>query len=881
MLRNPYCVLVGTSEECDYIGSVKTLKVARVEEIETLPDRSDDGAPVSQAPVGFFPTTFVEYNFLPDTVIFTETGKQSKGGQVYNQKVEGFHAGVASEALYEVARLADGHYILIIELFAGPIRMLGTKDVPFLFNSNFTSGKKSTETAGTLFLFNGQSDFPALTLTTTTTNTSSPCALLTASDWIYQPWDINVGANYRLDKIYVNPNPNGLIIAVTSHPNGTLYDNNNSVIDTLVWNASGWYEPQNGPHTIIGTWRAEIPNLLVNTGSPVTSCSLSFSQEFSLTNSPPEFTFIGFIGVASVGNTLTLLSAYNDVDGDAPGSHDFSFWLADDANGTNETSVSSTSSYTIDPADGGKFIQARGTPKAATGASPGAEVVSAWIEIPESTPTASNVQISGIPESGETLTGTYDYSDPDGDLEDTGATVKEWFSYTDAAGTIGETSLGTGDTYDPVALDHDLYIKFKVTPHAQTGQSPGMTAESAVFGPIIHYEEFTFQTDRDPGTDGAFTPSLTYTGQGIVRWIFADLSELTGQSISTSGNGLNGTTQTVTIKVQSLVDIEAIYLNSQNIKGAFDTTGLEGLYHIDARDNDLTDYDFDASQSYDVWHLSQNPNLVIPGADFAIPYFNDCSIQAVNCDITGAMVFQAGSVIGKALLGGNLNLTSADFSNTILDGGNSSQVNLDGCSNLSTLLFPSSAGGVMGEIRLTDTNVSSLDVSGILIRKKLQFTRTPMTTVNYGNQTYLLTQIVAQDCLLYTEAPDLSGFTYLPNFLKYSDSPIEGLILPIATNAMSTGIALDGCDIAFITNLASCTSIANVDGFYFDIRDNGLTATEINTIAVDFDTVAVGGYSAREYRAETNNAVHTAGPPDGAAAFISIGDKDFTATAET
>ena len=41
----------------------------------------------------------------------------------------------------------------------------------------------------------------------------------------------------------------------------------------------------------------------------------------------------------------------------------------------------------------------------------------AWADVP----VASNVSVSGTPEVGQTLNGSYDYSDADDDLEDVGA----------------------------------------------------------------------------------------------------------------------------------------------------------------------------------------------------------------------------------------------------------------------------------------------------------------------------------------------------------------------------------------------------------------------------------------------------------------------------
>lgn len=883
MLRNPYCILEGTTEECNYLGSVKTLKVARVEEVETLPDRTDDGAPISQAPVGFFPTSFVEYHFAPDTVIFTEDGKNSSGGQVYNQKVTGFHPGTDSEPLYEVARLSDGHYILIIELFAGPIRLLGTKETPFTFNSSFSSGKTRSDIAGTIFEFFGQSDFPSVTLESTTTNTSSPCALLTSSDWLYQAWDINVGANYRLDKIYVDPNPGGLIIAVTSRPDGTLYNQNGDAVDTLVWNASGWYEPQNGPHTITGSWYAEITGISVNTGSPVTSCSLNFTQGYSLSNSPPEFTAISYFGTAEVGNTLTILTGYFDLDGDNYDAVNsvYEFWEADDAIGTNETLIHTGGSYTLLNAQGGKYIQMRATPYALTGASPGAEVTTDWILVPsvEVAPVASAVSISGVAEVGELLTGSYSYFDANGDLE--GATVEEWYSYTDAAGTLGETLLGSGPTYTPVVGDVNKYLRYKVTPVALTGTSPGATVSSAVFGPILQFETFTFQTNINPGVDGAFTPSITYSGGDTPKWIFEDASELTGISISTTGNGLDGTTQDVVLKVVDLSLITAINFEFDKLVGTLNISPLDGLVDMRIRNNTISTLTgLVSTQDFTTFLISNNS--ISNAIDFSQPSFSNCNFQAENCTFTIASPFKAGSSFTQMLFNGNTGITSADLSNCSFNGGTGDRLNFSNCSSLAILTLPSSGGGVIGRIFVTGTAISSLNTSGVQISDQLQArVCTSLTTVTLGAQTYTLSQILIDNCSSAAGPLDLSLFTSLPGYILCNSSPFDEIILPNgAANAMIYGIVSRYCSINSITNLSTCTAISNNTNFVLDLRNNGMTTGQVNTTLDDLLTVSSSGYgSSRAMKIEGNTAPD-AGPPDGDQAAIDLAVLGFVVTTD-
>ena len=91
-------------------------------------------------------------------------------------------------------------------------------------------------------------------------------------------------------------------------------------------------------------------------------------------------------------------------------------------------------------------------------------------------PTATNVAISGTAQVGQVLTGTYTYSDADGDPQ--GASTYRWLRN----GT--PINLATAATYTLVAADQGALIVFEVTPVATTGASPGAPAQSAAVGPV-------------------------------------------------------------------------------------------------------------------------------------------------------------------------------------------------------------------------------------------------------------------------------------------------------------------------------------------------------------------------------------------------------------
>jgi hypothetical protein len=102
------------------------------------------------------------------------------------------------------------------------------------------------------------------------------------------------------------------------------------------------------------------------------------------------------------------------------------------------------------------------------------------ITVGERPPVADNVAITGDAETGQTLTGSFDYSDADGDVA--GTHVYRWYRADDAAGTTNRTPISgaTAATYAVVAADVGKYLVFEVTPKSVTGTPDIGSAASAV-----------------------------------------------------------------------------------------------------------------------------------------------------------------------------------------------------------------------------------------------------------------------------------------------------------------------------------------------------------------------------------------------------------------
>lgn len=92
-------------------------------------------------------------------------------------------------------------------------------------------------------------------------------------------------------------------------------------------------------------------------------------------------------------------------------------------------------------------------------------------------PVASDVSISGYLYVGETLTGSYTYSDPDGSAE--GTSTFRWLR--DGVAIDGATS----ETYELVEDDVGADITFEVTPVSVSAPTTGTPVVSDAVGPII------------------------------------------------------------------------------------------------------------------------------------------------------------------------------------------------------------------------------------------------------------------------------------------------------------------------------------------------------------------------------------------------------------
>ncbi|QNR67918.1 S-layer homology domain-containing protein [Paenibacillus peoriae] len=94
-------------------------------------------------------------------------------------------------------------------------------------------------------------------------------------------------------------------------------------------------------------------------------------------------------------------------------------------------------------------------------------------------PVATDVSITGTAQAGQTVTGSYTYSDAEGDLENVTGSVYQWYSGSQSDGSDKTPITGaTGLTYTITNADSGKYLFFEVTPKAQAGTPTGVSVVS-------------------------------------------------------------------------------------------------------------------------------------------------------------------------------------------------------------------------------------------------------------------------------------------------------------------------------------------------------------------------------------------------------------------
>jgi hypothetical protein len=215
----------------------------------------------------------------------------------------------------------------------------------------------------------------------------------------------------------------------------------------------------------------------------------------------------GISGTLWIGEQVTGSYHYFDHEGDAEAGSTLQWYRCDDTAGTNDVIITGAGSanYTIVDDDLNKYLRLGVTPVSASGSTMGTEIKSgpAGPIVLNAAPIATQVSISGAANVNAILNGSYTYTDAMGDTES--GTSFQWYRYADGAGSDEALIAGANAlTYTLGDDDFGKYVKFEVTPGAATGNTPGTSVKSSIFGPI--------EPDPLNQVPSASVPTLSGTG---------------------------------------------------------------------------------------------------------------------------------------------------------------------------------------------------------------------------------------------------------------------------------------------------------------------------------------------------------------------------------
>lgn len=236
---------------------------------------------------------------------------------------------------------------------------------------------------------------------------ANSCEAISSNDWKYEDFKLN--GDY-IAGVFMSPNtPASIIASIDSYPNGGLYQDDVLVANLIYSAARGYYELDVGNDQVLnqGTIEARILNVPVTTTAG-DNCTPNYIQTVAAENELNDLPVASSVTLDAlsfgVGDDVTVSYAYSDVDGDLENvaGTEVQIYRFDNqtdcqnfANGTlifTELGESlpldlpanlggQGGSYTIASTDAGKWIKARVTPAALTGASPGLPAYSACQEI--------------------------------------------------------------------------------------------------------------------------------------------------------------------------------------------------------------------------------------------------------------------------------------------------------------------------------------------------------------------------------------------------------------------------------------------------------------------------------------------------------------------
>ena len=387
-----------------------------------------------------------------------------------------------------------------------------------------------------------------------------------------------------------------------------------------------------------------------------------------------------------------------------------------------------------------------------------------------------------------------------------------------------------------------------------------------------------FQTNINPPLDGTFDPSVTHTGVDDFEWRFEDSSKLLGASISTSGNGLDGTIQNVSLCSEDLSKVTVFNVLNDKIVGTLNLNQLTSLQNLNVESNpNLTSIittdavnilDFLAA-SCDITGTLDISSLVNLNNRFQVRFSSNLTsiINPVNsnslsrywaegCNLTGVLDMSGftGS-IDSLVLSNNINLTGITFSSLSLTGAtiisNSGLTSLDlstlsdfgsnfqvwNNSNLTSIINPVSST-VFTVYQAYNCNLTgTLDISGLsgLGGDFRVYNNSNLTSISNPTNSEVFSIYRADNCNL-TGNIDVSGLTGLGgDFRVYNNANLTSITNPVSSQNFTIYQAYN-CNLTGTLDLSTLTGLG---GNFRTYGNSNLTTVTLPVTTQTFNNFEV------------------------------------------
>lgn len=218
------------------------------------------------------------------------------------------------------------------------------------------------------------------------------------------------------------------------------------------------------------------------------------TESMNVENTAPTVGWLNYSNAAIVDKPIAINFKYEDLQNDPQGATTVSWQVAENNSGANATTISgaTTATYTPVAIYAGKWIRAVITPRATAGVLNGVQTFGSWINVESNTiSTATNLVVTGTPQQGSLLTGTYTFAGGSG-TENTDATTGSSYLWQTARTISGENITNAPlygssiyiQTYTPQSDLLGRFIRMGVRARDNAGLQAVNFVNSPWVGPI-------------------------------------------------------------------------------------------------------------------------------------------------------------------------------------------------------------------------------------------------------------------------------------------------------------------------------------------------------------------------------------------------------------